>query len=143
MIFFCVYVAFLNLGLTEEPRVIAELVSLPKNEIPKSFSLCSELETGLSLPVRQKEAGDFFPVILRDLGIDISVEELEDILSYVVEKDPSLNDCFPQVLAAGIISFYLDINGLSSLKNEIPKIIRRSPMSCAKVSKAVSKAYNI
>jgi len=142
MIFFCVYAAYLRLGITEEPRVIAELVSLPSNEIPKAFSLCSELQTGFSMPIRQKEAKDFFPVILKELRIDVPLEELEDILNYVVEKDPSLKDDFPQTVAAAVIYYYLEINGYKTSRAEIAKIIRRSDMSLDKKVKKVSKSHN-
>ncbi|QIN54631.1 transcription initiation factor TFIIB protein [Cedratvirus kamchatka] len=142
MVFFCVYEAYRNLNIVEEPRVIAGLVGLPPNELQKAFSVCSELQTGYSTGIQQKKAEDFIPLILKSLGINIDESEIRDILEQVTEKDPSLNEDFPQTVAAACISYFLEINGLKVPRADIANIIKRSDMTIQKICKKIVKAHN-
>lgn len=142
-VFFCVYNAYINLGMTEEPRVVADLVSLPNNEIHKAFSVCSELQTGYPAAIQQKVALDFVPVILRDLGVDIDHKDIKEVLAYVMDKDPTLKDDFPQTVAAASICYVLEINGLKVSRGDIAKIIKRSDMTIQKIYKKIAKAHNL
>lgn len=142
VIFFCVFMAYQNLGKVEEPRVIAKSVGLQHKEISKAFSICSKLHTDYVPTFTQKTPQDFVPIIINKLGIDTEVEEIVELLQEVLDKDPSLKDDFPQTVAAACVSFFLEIKGIKFPRSEIAHIIERSDMTLQKICNKVTKAYN-
>jgi transcription initiation factor TFIIIB Brf1 subunit/transcription initiation factor TFIIB len=143
LLFYCVYNAYKSLGILEDANTVADLVGIPYSEITKAFSLFSEGKTLYRAPITFRTPIDFIHKYYSEVGLGPeSLRPLLDIAEEVLELDPELDENYPQVVAAGIIFYYLTINGISVNKEEFAKLIGKSPMTIAKMSKRISTIHN-
>lgn len=143
LLFYCIFNAYNLLGKPQDPKIIAELVGISPTEITKSFSMCSESQTKYRPPTVFHSPVDFIPQYLKDVGLDDGcLDAVTDLADRILNKEPELKENYPQVVAAGILLYYMTINGVEVNKKEYAKIIRRSEMTISKMFKRIWKIDN-
>lgn len=143
LIFYCVYNAYKSLGIIEDAKTIADVVGIAHTDITKAFSLYSEAKTNYQAPVTFHTPSDFIHKYYKEAGLSPEcLEPLLNLAEEVLELDPELYESYPQVVAAGIILYYMTINGVAVNKKEFAKIIGKSEMTVVKMYKRVSNAHN-
>jgi transcription initiation factor TFIIIB Brf1 subunit/transcription initiation factor TFIIB len=137
IIFYCLYKAFHNLHRTKDPKQIAELVHIHPSETSKAFIQCSEEMINFHTPF------DFIGTIVESVGLDPNcIPDIENMLKEILEKDPELQEFYPQVVSAATVLFYIITQGCVVNKREFSKRVKRSEMTINKVFKRIWKVYN-
>lgn len=143
LLFYCIFNAYLSLKQSKDPKYVAELVGIAPTEMSKAFSMCSESQTNYRPPSVFHSPIDFIPEYHRKVGLDEScLDSVLDLAKTILKKDPDLNENYPQVVAAGILLYYMTINGVSVNKKEFSKLVRRSEMTISKMYKRISYIHN-
>lgn len=143
LLFYCVFHAYSSLGPSKDPKAIAELVGISSTEMSKAFSMCSESQTNYKPPTAFHSPLEFIPEYLQLIGLDpICLGSIIDIANDILSKDPELAENYPQVVAAGILLYYMTINGVIINKKEFAKMVRRSEMTISKIYKRISQIHN-
>ena len=90
------------------------MVGIKKNEISKAFSLCSPLETGYYQQVKKIHFISFLPVYFHLTGLSEStLPDVIELANEILNKDKSLKSELPQIVAASLLIYYMDINGVT------------------------------
>ena len=140
--FYCVFKGFISLGRPKDPKVVAELVKIPFTDVNKSFSMCSEGTPALPTAVFHSPMS-FLPQYAQMVGLDSSCfQDLQEFGQKILDKDPDLNDNYPQVVAAGILRYYMDIQGATYPKGDFAKLVKRSEMTISKMVKQIEATHN-
>lgn len=143
LLFYCIFNAYNMLGQPQDPKFIAELVDISPTEMTKAFSMCSEIQTNYRPPNIHKTPLDFLPQHIQRVGLDSTcTDDIMALGSEVLLKDPELYEHYPQVVAAGILLYYLTINGISVDKKKFAELFRRSEMTIVKMFKRISQVHN-
>lgn len=148
MVYFAVYCSYVEMGIIENPIIIASKIGMNKSEIAKAFS------SSLSMCVNHKDGNssyvymppdavytpqDFVPIHCRDLSIlPEHVAKIKILADIVTTRDKSLLDESPQTVAGAIILVYVKSNGLPINKEILSTIIARSDMTITKFVKRIT-----
>jgi transcription initiation factor TFIIIB Brf1 subunit/transcription initiation factor TFIIB len=143
LLFYCISKAYLSLNQPKDPKYVAELVGISATQISKAHSMCSESQTNYKPPCVRLTALDFIPEYHQKVGLDKScLSSVISLANEILNKDPELNENYPQVVAAGILLYYMTINGLTVNKKDFSKIVLRSEMTISKMYKRISLIHN-
>jgi transcription initiation factor TFIIIB Brf1 subunit/transcription initiation factor TFIIB len=114
LIFYCLYEAQKNIGKEPpNPHQIADLVGLSHRDIAKAISRNSF--RGYRHKNVVMKANDFIEPFCRWTPIsDASgnIEEINDLLNEILSKNVEIHNSSPQDVAAGIIYYFMEINGI-------------------------------
>lgn len=139
LIFYCLYHAYKQFGIIEDPKNIARIIGLPEKDICKALSMfCGKVNEKLYLTPY-----DYIRKFHEELKLQ---QETLDLILIIAEEifkiDPSLLDEYPQSVAGAIILYYLNINGIAIDKKDFSKMIGKSIVSINKLLKRVMIAHN-
>lgn len=143
LIFFCLNSAYAEEHIPIDPKTVAEMVGIPASEMTRALSAFSEAQTGYH-PVQQLMLPtDFIPVYCRELNF--TEETIADVVQFahgILKKDPELIETYPQKVAAGILLYYCNINGVDIDRDEYARMIKLSVVTIANMAKAISLLDN-
>lgn len=142
VVFFCIYEAHRLLKIPIDPKDLAEIVGIEKNHISKAFTMCSPIETEYYPPNVKFNFREFIRLNYHLTGL--STVNLEDVLSLaddICQKNPAINNIFPQLVAGAILSYYMDINGVQS-KINMAKILRTSEINLRVMKQMIESIHN-
>jgi len=143
MLFYCIFNAYKSLGQPQDPKVIAELVGISATEITKALSMCSESQTNYRPIAVFRQPLDFIPIYHSEVGLNPDcLSSVLELAHSILNKDPDLYDEYPQVVAAGILHYYMTINGVSVDKKQFAKIFKKSEMTITKMFKRICNIDN-
>lgn len=143
LLFYCVYNAYKSLGIIEDAKTIANLIGIPHSDITKSFSLYSETKTNYQPPASFRTPTDFIYKYYSEAGLSSDcLQPLLSLTDEVLASDPDLYESYPQVVACGIIVYYMTINGASVDRKKLAKMAGKSDMTLSKIIKRISAAHN-
>jgi hypothetical protein len=112
MIFNCVAKAYEQMGLYVCPEDIASELGIRKTHMGRAVSKFSEAKTGY--PGLNSKITAYH--CIREYCDKLGISPYDPVLSLansIIKKDPSLDELFPQPVAAGIIKYYLEIHGIT------------------------------
>ena len=141
ILFYCSLQALNDLQIIMDPRDLALMVGLDKNDIQGSISYCFKKNPNKNIDSK-KTPLDFLPLYFSYTGLD--KESLKDVISLakeILEKDYDLYDESPQNVSAGIIHYFMNINGAKYSAN-ITKNIGKSNSTILSWSKKIAKIHN-
>lgn len=111
LLLFCIYNAYLQLGIQKDPKDLALIVGLPKNKVLQSLKMFR-----LLVPVKTER---LHPSIFLDEYFKMSgltqdsLPEVKNWMNRILEKDPSLIITVqPQRLAGVVLMYYMKTNGI-------------------------------
>lgn len=144
LLFYCIFTAYTILNQPKDPKSIAELVDISSTQITKAFSMCSESQTNYKAPNVNWTPIDFIPQYLESCGLSPDCEE--EVIQFakeILDKDPDLYESYPQVVAAGILQYYMTINGAINInKKKFADIFKKSEMTISKMYKKIAQIHN-
>lgn len=153
MLFFCIYNAYKELNIPPFPIKIAEIVGLKKNEINKSFSMFSELQTGYKPRNLNLTALDMLPELCKSLGfndndIELCISVGKEIIDNDIKNNSSnlnerLDQEYPQVVATGILRYFTEINGIDINKKKFADNVCISDNAIKNIKDKVSMIHNM
>ena len=144
LVFFCVYCAYLELGIDVNPMQLGTQFGLTHGEVQKCGSLFSKLQTGYTPPVVNSTPLNYIPGFCQDLGLgEDAIEQIAQIYEVVSSVDEKLSQENPHTVASGLLKYYVITNGIS-LKdaNAISTITKRSSVTIDAMYKRIALADN-
>ena len=136
VIFFCILVAYQELNDPQDPKVIARICGVPENKMGSALNICRESVTGYHLSNTYTDPLDLLPKYYIELGLDPSLYFLIDKMARRIlgsSRATSLKDMSPQTVAAALLQYFADINGIkfsgTDSKEKISKIVDISTMT--------------
>lgn len=122
LLFLCVLYAYQAKEIHCDPKKIIQELELKDADMTKAISAFSEAKTGYSSDNQRKYPIDCLPDFCRDVGIE-SVDPVITLAKKIILKDKGLLDLYPQTVAAGILSYYMQINGIIIESKQFMKIV--------------------
>lgn len=113
MLFYCVYCSHLELNRDVNPVDLGSKFGLTPGEVQRCDSIFSPLQTGYRPPSTNTSPLRYLPDYCRNL--DLSEEAVEEVIFLarnIIHKDPTLSQENPQTVAAGLLRYYLVMNGI-------------------------------
>jgi hypothetical protein len=112
LLFHCVYNAHKDLGLPVNVSDLGKIFGLTQGQIQKTNSKFSPNNTGYKPTYREISALHFLPGFCEQLGITEYTEDIMDYAKNILDKNPALIQLVAQTVAAGLLKYYLTINGI-------------------------------
>lgn len=142
VIFFCLFNAHRELNIPCDPRVLANAVGIESNDISKAFSMCSPIETGYYPRNKRFTYMDFIPIYYHLTGLStLNLSDVEELGREISEKHSSIWDELPQTVAAAILMYYMEINGVTCTF-DFSKTVNRSEMTLVQMKKQIESIHN-
>lgn len=143
LIFMSISYAHDELDIPCDPKRLAQIIGMKQNEINKARSTYSEVQTGYKPILKKKEACDLIPRYCEYLNLtaDIIVD-IQEFGKSIISKRPTLNEKFPQNVAAGIILCYLTLNGITIDKKLYSELVILSEVTIINMSKQIASIHN-
>lgn len=116
LLYWCCYNAYLEMNLDVTPQALGGGVfGLTNTEIARCGTLFSPLETGYYPPKVLHTPLNYLPGFCGKLPMlsSAATEQCLKLADRIISKQPSLIHDFPLNVAAGILKYYLIINGIS------------------------------
>lgn len=143
LIFFCIRNAYNELGLPQDPKRVADKVGIKNSEMTRALSMCSEVQTGYKPTPVRVNALHFLPQYCTDLNMtEETTQGVVDFGRKILEFSPSLQETFPQKVAAGILAYYAKINGITIDKKYYANLVQLSDVTINNMRKTIEKLDN-
>ena len=140
--FFLIYNAYINLNRVNDPLKLADIIGLDRNKINKVFKVFSSENTGYEIKDIQISPLDYIPIYYKESGLQYDgLEHLMKFAKQIIAKDRTLLEKSPQIVAAGMIIYYLKINCIKSSEHFI-KSINRSENDMIKMINQIGNIDN-
>jgi len=128
-VLFCVYNAYLNLGLVMDILILAYKLKVPQKKVKNVFKLCSPIETGYLFKQIRFTTEQYAKLYLENVT-GLSMEQkniiMNEYVKDIIEKnDETLINEKPQSLAAAIIIYFLEKRKLQDALNELKQKLYR------------------
>jgi transcription initiation factor TFIIIB Brf1 subunit/transcription initiation factor TFIIB len=138
LLFFCIYSAYMELGMPQIPNTIAKKVGISASEVSKAMALFSESQTGYHPPYMLITPLHYLPDYCSKLGFtDTTKEMVFEMAKSIMEKDKTLMEESPQKISAGIIQFFMVMNGIQFKKKEFAKMFGFSEVTINNIFKRI------
>lgn len=142
LIFYCVYNAYKEMGITVEPVAIASMFGLKKNSISKAITSFSN--SGYEPPnivVSPVSLIAEYCERIPNLNSEC-IPEIEEFAREILQKAPELSQAYPQKIAAAIIQFYLELGGQVVDKKKFSSLLSVSDVTINNVIKEIKNVHN-
>ena len=138
LLFFCIYSAYMELGIPQIPNIIAKKVNISPSEVSKAMALFSESQTGYHPPYMLITPIHYLPDYCAKLGFAEETKEMVyELAKNIMEKDKTLMEESPQKISAGIIQFFMVMNGIQFKKKEFAKMFGFSEVTINNIFKRI------
>ena len=143
LVFYCIYSAYKTLGRAHDPKKIAKLVGIKTTEMSKALSMCSPAQTNFQPPSVYHTPKDFIPEYHQMVNLSPScLDEVLSLCDTISELDPEILEGNPQVVAAGMLMYFMQINGMSVNRKAFAQNVSVSEMTINKMFNQISKIHN-
>jgi len=113
LLFICVYYGYIENGGKPEPFTLGQKFNLNKETVRRSFQLFSPTQTKYIPPTINASPKDYIPEFCQKLGLhDGKIVVINNLIDRLIKKDPELKKQTPITLAAGIMWYFMEINGI-------------------------------
>lgn len=144
LVFFCLYNSHRELDVRVDPHALGKRMGLSSGDITRACSMFSEYQTGYRPVISVTSPTDLLPQYCREVGLsEEALGDVVDLTQDVLTKDPDLRHRSPHTVAAGILRYYMFINGINTVS--MSKYTRITDLSEATINamfKRVSTAHN-
>jgi transcription initiation factor TFIIIB Brf1 subunit/transcription initiation factor TFIIB len=144
MLFFCTYCAHLELGRNVDPIQLGSVFGLTPGEVQRCDSIFSPLQTNYRPPIVRTSPVRYLPNYCNKMGIsDDALDEALKLAATILRKDPTLLQENPQTVAAGLLRYYITINGITNDDpQKITKVTGRSNVTIEGVYRRIDIIHN-
>lgn len=142
MIFVCIYYAYKELNIPPDNINIARVIGIDPKTIGKAFSECAPPNTGYTPPYKSVKCVDYIPTYFHLTGLsDQNCNDAVLLGKEIIAKDKSLKDEIPQIVATGILLYFMEINGVTSDK-DFPDALGKSALTLSNMKKKIEAVHN-
>jgi transcription initiation factor TFIIIB Brf1 subunit/transcription initiation factor TFIIB len=141
-IFFCLYEACKQLDIKKDSHILASLIEMPVNDILTSLTAFSTTQTGYQTKITKTTAIDLIPDYCCRINFTATqMEEVKEIAEVVFKNNVELKEEMPRKMVAGILKYYMDINGITIDKTQFSTLMGFSEATLNTLFKKISNAY--
>jgi hypothetical protein len=127
LLFFCVYSAYKELGINVNPSDLGHIFNLSSGELQKTESMFSHLQTGYKPVCNVRTIYDYISDYCIKIGMEEFIPNITLLCQTILLKNKDLSQASCQPAAAGMIKYYMTINGIElSNKNALAEAADRS-----------------
>ena len=129
MIFYCIYKAHIENGITVTPSQIATLCNIYPSEVQTAISMFSRDDRSTSQSqIKFVNPLDLIPEYCNNLGISEETTKLMITFGQtIINKSPKIVDeTYPQIVAASVMQYYFKTNGIVVSEASFSKVVGRS-----------------
>lgn len=139
----CIYQAYKDLGIAVDPNFIATTVGINRNKIRKASSIFSPSRTGRHVPNTVTHPADLLPDYCKRIGLsEDASEQVCNIAVKICQLRRDLCEKSPRSVAAGILHYYMSIQGIQSNEALLREITTLSSATITSISALVSSIDN-
>lgn len=143
LVFYCIYNAYHELKIHKDPKQIALSVGIDLGEITKALSKFSESQEMYQPPMITTSPLDLIPDYCRMIQLsDDTIENVLELAQEIIDKDNELLEGYPQKVAAGILRYFLTINGIAFKKNQFAEMLGLSEVTINNMYKKICLIHN-
>lgn len=140
-IFFCLYEACKQLNIKKDSHILAGLVGMPVGDIQTALTAFSTTQTGYDTIITNTTAIDLIPDYCNRIKLsETQIAEVKDIANAVFKNNIELKEEAPRKMVAGILRYYMDINGITMDKSKFSKEMGFSEATLNMLYKKISNA---
>jgi hypothetical protein len=102
----------------------------------------SEVHTGFRPKIKRATPLDALPELCASLELESITEDVLEMAKEIMEKCPSLNEEFPHKVSAGILSYFMEINGIKIPQELFKKKVDFSDVTIKDIHQRITKIHN-
>lgn len=141
LLFLCVYHAYTSLQLPCDPKVVAEIVGIKTKDINKAFGLMHS--SSYKPEAKFYKPVDFLPEYCKNCRLnEESCKNVILLAEEIWRKGTDLNRSFPQVVAVGILMYYLDIHGIVYSPSLFTQMVKKAEATLLIMKNKVATVHN-
>lgn len=127
LLFFCVYSAYKELQINVNPSDLGLIFQLSSGELQKTESMFSHLQTGYKPVCNCRNIYDYISDYCIKIGMEECIPDVIQLSKSIIDKNKDLTQVSCQPAAAGMIKYYMTINGIElTNKNALSEAADRS-----------------
>lgn len=138
IVFACTYHAYADM---QEPRVPSELAMrfhLNKKRVSNGLKIFARVFRKRPLK-KYIDAMDLVPKLLSELHIEngehrAAMEDIQTIYDFVQSKSKTFNSSNPQSITAGLVYYYLKLNGVDISRSEFSKVVKLTDITFTNIA---------
>lgn len=112
LLFFCVYNAHRELNINIDAHELGAKFGLKQGQMQKTQSMFSYMKTGYKPTIKTISPLDYLEDYCDKLNISEYTENIILYATNLLDKNTELLQLVPQTVAAGLIKYYMEINGI-------------------------------
>jgi len=138
LVFFCIFNAYAELKSPKDPRHLAQLTGLSPNEVSRAISQFPTVQTGYQTVSQCTSPIDLIPDYCSRLDAELNIEQVTEVAQRILNKSQLLREKYPQKVAAGIIQYFMTINGIKYNKKQFVNVMGLSDATISSMYREVS-----
>lgn len=142
MLFFLVYTAYREKQKFVNPQSLGKEMGLAPGDVNKALTTFSEAQTGYRPRIKRATLLDAIPKLCEELEHEEWIPELLEIGKDVLKKNRNLNEEFPQKVAAGIISYFMEFNGIKLPPEQLKEKVNLSDVTIKEIHQRITRIHN-
>jgi hypothetical protein len=143
LLFFCVYNAYKELDIKVNPADLGDIFGLTPGQLQKTESMFSHLQTGYKSVKHKIGVDDYITDFCIKIGLDDYIDDIIRFTNHIILKHNELSQSASQPLAAGMIRYYMRINGIDlNDKLMLAEVSRRSDTTIEAMYKKICSLDN-
>lgn len=141
--FFCIYNAYRNYNQIKDPNQLCKSMGLDPSDLSRVFKLFSYQNTGYKMKEIEISPLNYISEYYENTGL--RMEDIDGTLNFakeILSKDQSLEDEYPQEIAAGIIMYYMvKIHGINP-SDKFYEHLNRNETKMMRIMNKIGSVYN-
>lgn len=142
LVFFCIFNAYAELKTPKDPRHLAQIIGLSPHDVTRAISQFPTVQTGYQVDSQPTSPVDLIPDCCARLNADLNVEMLLELAREIMGKSRELREKYPQKVAAGIIQYFMTINGVKYNKKQFAAVMGLSDATISSMFREISEIHN-
>lgn len=142
MLFFLVYTAYREKGQAIDPQVLAKKMGLKGGDVSRALTLYSEAQTNYHPKIGKASAIDALVCLCSSLDLVDIIDDVKEMANEILSKCPTLNEEFPHKVSAGILTYFMEINGIKIPQDIFKRHVDFSDVTIKEIHQRIGKIYN-
>lgn len=144
MLVFCIGSAMEEEGMTVNKANLAEIFQMPLSDVKRSFKVYAEAKTGYRPRIKNKSDKRIGFIIEYASMMNFEQETIDSVikLANVIISSPKLKPDSSMKIAAGILAYYMKINGFQNYKEILKNVTKISIVTISNILKVVEEIHN-
>lgn len=138
IVFACTYYAYTDMQESRDPNELARQFKLDKKGISNGFKTFSHVFRKRP-DKKYMDAMDLVPKLLSELNIDkvrqkTCFDDIKTIYDFVQSKSRTFNSSNPRSIAAGLVYYYLKLNGVNITRVEFSRVVKLTDITFTRIA---------